>query len=110
MPLEHAARCFVTTTAFAKLESMKYRWSIAPAQPELARHLAKTHAVSPLLAQCLINRGFSEPEETSTFLSPRLKQLADPFLLPNMRPSIAFGSRGRMTRRWWFLATTMWMA
>lgn len=88
MPLEHAARCFVTTTAFAKLESMKYRWSIAPAQPELARHLAKTHAVSPLLAQCLINRGFSEPEETSTFLSPRLKQLADPFLLPNMRAAI----------------------
>lgn len=67
---------------------MKYRWSIAPAQPELARQLADRHSISPLLAQCLLNRGFSNPEEIESFLSPRLKELADPFLLPNMRAAI----------------------
>ena len=31
-----------------------------------------------------MNRGLSEPEAIGGFLEPRLKQLADPFLLPNM--------------------------
>jgi single-stranded-DNA-specific exonuclease len=67
---------------------MKYRWSIAPPQPALADFLAKALKVSPLLAQCLLNRGFSEPEPIARFLQPRLKHLADPFLLPNMRAAV----------------------
>ena len=39
---------------------MKYRWSIAPAQPALAEFLARELRISPLLAQCLLNRGLSE--------------------------------------------------
>jgi len=64
---------------------MKHRWSIAPDQPELARKLAEQHGVSPLLAQCLVNRGLEGEEEIAGFLRPVLKRLADPFLLPNMR-------------------------
>ena len=63
---------------------MKFRWSLTPPQPLLARQLANGLNIPPLLAQCLLNRGLSEPASISGFLEPRLKHLADPFLLPNM--------------------------
>ena len=65
---------------------MKYRWSFAPPQPSVAAQLASALEIPPLLAQCLLNRGLSEPAAITGFLQPRLKQLADPFLLPNMAP------------------------
>jgi single-stranded-DNA-specific exonuclease len=67
---------------------MKYRWSMAPAQPALAEFLAGQLGVSRLLAQCLLNRGLSEPGPIARFLDPKLKDLADPFLLPNMRAAV----------------------
>lgn len=67
---------------------MKYRWSLAPSQPLLAGQLASALKISPLLAQCLLNRGHSESDAINTFLQPRLKQLADPFLLPNMHKAV----------------------
>ena len=35
-----------------------------------------------------VNRGFSEVERITNFLQPRLKNLADPFLLPNMAAAV----------------------
>ncbi|MGH7953870.1 MAG: DHH family phosphoesterase, partial [Limisphaerales bacterium] len=67
---------------------MKFRWSLALPQPLLAGQLASKLKISPLLAQCLVNRGFSEPAAIENFLSPRLKNLADPFLLPNMTAAV----------------------
>ena len=67
---------------------MKYRWCQAPPQPALTTHLANELKISPLLAQCLLNRGLSEPEPIGRFLEPRLKHLADPFLLPNMHAAV----------------------
>ena len=67
---------------------MKYRWSLAPPQPLLAGQLAAQLKLPPLLVQCLLNRGFSEPSAIDNFLSPRLKNLADPFLLPNMAVAV----------------------
>jgi single-stranded-DNA-specific exonuclease len=67
---------------------MKFRWSLAPSQPLLAGQLASQLKISPLLAQCLLNRGFSEISAIENFLSPRLKNLADPFLLPNMDKAV----------------------
>ncbi len=58
---------------------MKFRWSLAPPQPLLAGQLAAQLKIPPLLAQCLLNRGFSEPPAIEKFLQPRLKNLADPF-------------------------------
>src|SRR5688572_11625265 len=63
---------------------MKFRWNIAPPQPLLAETLARDMRISPLLAQCLVNRELSDPDCIARFLEPRLKNLADPFLLPNM--------------------------
>ncbi len=67
---------------------MKFRWSIAPAQPLLAGQLAAKSGISTLLAQCLLNRGFSDPAAIENFIQPRLKNLADPFLLPNMNAAV----------------------
>jgi single-stranded-DNA-specific exonuclease len=72
---------------------MKFRWTLAPPQPLLAGQLASQLKISPLLAQCLLNRGFSEVAAIENFLQPRLKNLADPFLLPNMDKAV-----GRLLR------------
>ena len=68
---------------------MKFRWSIAPPQPLLVRRLAEDLKVSALLAQCLANRNLTEPNRAADFLEPRLRQLSDPFLLPNMAEAVA---------------------
>jgi len=67
---------------------MKFRWQIAPAQPLLANKLATELKISNLLAQCLLNRGHSEPEAIGLFLQPLLKNLADPLLLPNIAAAV----------------------
>ena len=67
---------------------MKFRWSPAPSQPLLAEKITAQLKISPLLAQCLLNRGYSEPRVIENFLQPRLKNLADPFLLPNMAAAV----------------------
>src|SRR5438445_1017720 len=67
---------------------MNFRWTLAPPQPLLAISLAKETHVSELLAQCLINRGLMELARVSSFLTPKLKQLADPFLLPHMERAV----------------------
>ena len=67
---------------------MKFRWTIAPPQPLLAEPLAAALQLPPLLAQCLVNRGLSEAAAIENFLAPRLKHLADPFLLPAMARAV----------------------
>ena len=67
---------------------MKFRWSLATPQPLLTETLAAPLGITPLLAQCLVNRGFSELPVIRSFLSPRLKNLADPFLLPHMTVAV----------------------
>jgi single-stranded-DNA-specific exonuclease len=77
------------------LERMKFRWLPATPQPLLAESLAGQIKISPLLAQCLINRGLSEHGVIRQFLQPRLKQLADPFQLPDMEKAVARLLRAR---------------
>ncbi len=67
---------------------MKYRWTLAPAQPLLATPLAHQLKISSRLAQCLLNRGLSDGAAIKDFLEPRLKNLADPFRLPNMAAAV----------------------
>ena len=67
---------------------MKYRWIVADSNPQRCADLAKDLGISSLLAQCLLNRGFTDRAALSSFLQPRLKQLADPFLLPNMDAAV----------------------
>ena len=41
---------------------MKFRWNIAPPQPLLAGSLATSVGITPLLAQCLLNRGLDKDD------------------------------------------------
>ncbi len=67
---------------------MRFHWSLPPARPEFAEELARKLNTSPLLAQCLLNRGLGEPAAARSFLQPQLKQLADPFALPDMAAAV----------------------
>jgi single-stranded-DNA-specific exonuclease len=64
---------------------MKYRWTLPESAPSgVAAKLASTSGVSPRVAECLVNRGITEPDSAARFLNPRLKDLSDPLLFPNM--------------------------
>lgn len=67
---------------------MNYRWQIHPERPEAVAALTQAMSITPLLAQCMINRDVSTPASAEVFLQPKLGQLADPFLLPNMSVAI----------------------
>lgn len=54
------------------------RWQIFPAQKSQADHIAAVTALSPLLAQVLINRGIYTPEQAWEFLDPETIQLPSP--------------------------------
>ena len=70
------------------MSTVKFRWSIAPPQPLLVDALVRETRVSPLLAQCLLNRGLCVADDCARFLDPRLRNLSDPFGLPNMGRAI----------------------
>ncbi len=62
-------------------------WFLRPALfPE--QPLAEALGCPPFLARLLALRGLNDPAEARLFLDPRLKNLSDPFLLPNMRAAI----------------------
>ena len=65
----------------------KRQWVIQPPDDH-SRQLAKSLKISPLLAQILINRGITDPEEASVFLRPRLTELIDPSRMPGIEPAV----------------------
>ncbi len=54
------------------------RWQIFPVQKAQAKHIAEATALSPLLAQVLINRGIYTPEQAWEFLDPETLLLPSP--------------------------------
>jgi len=64
------------------------RWSFLPNDQALCLDLGQQLKVGPLLVQCLLNRGLHTLSELQSFLSPRLQDLADPYLLPDMLPAV----------------------
>src|SRR4051812_31237901 len=68
---------------------MKFRWSCPNPDKALTAQVAADAGISSLLAQCLLNRGLSDPESIGRFIEPRLKHLADPFLIPDMERAVA---------------------
>lgn len=63
---------------------MTRRWMIAEAPDKEILHLASALEIHPLLARCLWLRGQKEPSAARSFLNPRLRELGDPFELPDM--------------------------
>jgi len=60
------------------------RWTITRADEELLLSLQSALDVLPVTAQLLVNRGFGDKVAASSFLSPGLGALHDPFLLSGM--------------------------
>ncbi|HTS18687.1 MAG TPA: single-stranded-DNA-specific exonuclease RecJ [Verrucomicrobiae bacterium] len=67
---------------------MTKRWVIAKPEPALTETLAREVDLALPLAQVLVNRGFRDADAASRFLNPQLRQLGDPFNLPQMSPAV----------------------
>ena len=64
---------------------MERRWIFPSSDGDFAiNRLSSELNIPPFLARILIRNGFSELEAATAFLEPRLRRLADPFLLPEM--------------------------
>ena len=55
-----------------------------PLDPARVLELAGSLRVPPEFAQVLLRRGLEDPGRVRSFLAPRLEDLHDPFLLPDM--------------------------
>src|ERR1700722_18933684 len=64
------------------------RWVIAKAEPALAETLARELHLALPITQVLVNRGYRTVEAASSFLNPQLRQLGDPFELPDMAAAV----------------------
>ena len=70
---------------------MIYKWNyqdLTTQQKEQRDELAKKLGISPVLCQLLIQRGITTEEEALKFFRPNLKDLHDPFLLPDMDKAV----------------------
>lgn len=61
----------------------KRRWNVQPPL-ENAADLARQIGTAPLIVQALHNRGVTDVEAAKAFLAPKLTDLHDPALLPNI--------------------------
>ena len=70
---------------------MTYRWNystLSTDQKNIKDELAKELNLHPILVELLVNKGIETTEDALKFLYPELKDLHDPFLLPDMDKAI----------------------
>ncbi|MDH6312055.1 single-stranded-DNA-specific exonuclease [Parabacteroides sp. PFB2-10] len=68
-----------------------HKWNLqTPTQEQLHKRdeLATQLGISPVVALLLIQRGISSVEEAKKFFKPNLKNLHDPFLMPDMDKAV----------------------
>ena len=66
------------------------RWCLpAPIESARVRELSDAAGVEPWVAELLIRRGKSSPQDALGFLKPMLRSLSDPFSLPGMDAAVA---------------------
>lgn len=65
------------------------QWIIQPKPaPGKVAPLAQELGLRPLVVELLLHRGLESPEEIVRFLHPKLQDLSDPFLLPEMDQAV----------------------
>ena len=64
------------------------RWIIATPDSALRGRFARELDLPLGLAAVLVNRGFRDEESARQFLNPQLRQLSDPFELPDMAAAV----------------------
>jgi len=68
---------------------MQRRWLFpSPERNAVVALLSRELGLPGFLAQVLARNGFQEPARANEFLQPRLRNLSDPFLLPDMEPAV----------------------
>ena len=67
--------------------SMK-NWNICSADSTAVQSLAHGLELPQPIAHVLVCRGFCTVDEARNFLNPRLADLSDPFLLPDMHKAV----------------------
>lgn len=83
---------------------MTGKWNYLPLTQEEQRietELAKRYASIPPVSQLLVERGITSVEEADRFFHPQLKNLHDPFLMPDMDKAVerlnrAMGSKEKI--------------
>lgn len=68
--------------------SARKRWRLVTGEGEQRDLLAREAGISPLVAQILLNRGISTPQQAREFLAPSLENTHDPYLLADMERAI----------------------
>ncbi len=68
---------------------VKIKWTLQHPPPELVERLCAELLIEPVLAEMLINRGYSDPESAWSFLEPSLDTLHDPGLMKGMKDAVA---------------------
>ena len=68
---------------------MAKKWNISLPHPKKQVELSDALGIHPIVAQLLINRGLTDPQEAGTFLSADLAQTHDPFLMKGMAEAVA---------------------
>lgn len=64
------------------------RWKLPDVNKEPQSLLARELGISPLIAQILIARGITTPEDAKKFLFPSLEHLHNPFLMKDMERGV----------------------
>jgi len=83
---------------------MTGKWNYLPLTQEeqqIETELAKRYASVPPVSQLLVERGIASVEEADRFFHPQLKNLHDPFLMPDMEKAVerlnrAMGSKEKI--------------
>ena len=83
---------------------MTGKWNYLPLTQEeqkIEAALARRFASCPPVSQLLVQRGIASVEEAERFFNPRLKNLHDPFLMPDMQKAVnrlnkAMGSKEKI--------------
>ncbi|MEK6528417.1 MAG: single-stranded-DNA-specific exonuclease RecJ, partial [Nitrospirota bacterium] len=64
------------------------QWLVNKTNKDFLEYLSRKASISTALAQIFINRGIKDAETIRDFLSPSIKNLHDPFLMPDMRKAV----------------------
>lgn len=67
---------------------MEKQWLVNKTNKDFLEYLSRKASISTALAQIFINRGIKDSDAIRDFISPSLKNLHDPFLMPDMGKAV----------------------
>ncbi len=64
------------------------KWEVVPADESTVKRLEYGLGISRIAARVLAARGIADETEAKSFLNPRLENLSDPMMLPDVEPAL----------------------